>query len=443
MRNLSYPAIIRTSKLRSWEAVGSSAAHTWRTMPVAHANQGKTHLNENWRDVKTPVELRQTLETRLLIADQKSKTPVLAIEYLITAPHAAFQENGGPVEWRNYFEDALAWIEERHGRDNVVAVNIQLDEITPHMVAYVCPLAYMEATTRKRSVLGKKDPLTGQQQRELREYKVPEHIVLSADHYLGSREKMILMQSDFAEKVGSRHGLRRGVERSALKHVDLKQYHDAVMRGGKTSLKIDPDLLQRKGGLLSRETPEQVAARLVEVLQAQVAPLAAQAATAELDRRRAEEWKKTAENAQADRYREIEKHRKTRLENEKFIGGLSLAELEKVRQYRLKCLAQREEERKKLHAEKQKMQAKHVNKIVASVRYMTAEQVVDLSDSERRALWQEMIKHDALEPELERLMSSGLFEPDGALCRVPMKRESDENLNLFQVTPTTAKDFGR
>ncbi len=423
--------------------MGSSAAHTWRTMPVAHADQDKTHLNENWRDVKTPVELRQALEKRLLIADQRSKSPVLAIEYLITAPHAAFQESGGPVEWRNYFEDSLAWLEERHGQDNVVAVNIQLDEMSPHMVAYVCPLVYRDATIRKRSVLGKKDHRTGLQCRVLREYRVPEHITLSADHYLGSREKMSLMQSDFAEEVGSRHGLRRGVERSALKHVNLKQYHDALARGIQTYLDIDPELLQRKGGLLSRETPEQMAARLVEVLQVQIDPLAAQAASADLDRRRAAEWKKTAENAQADRYREIVKHRKTRQEKEEFIGGLSSSELERVRQYRLKCLAQREEEKNKIHTNKKKMEAERVSKILASVRYMTVEQVVDLSDKERRALWHEMIKHDALEPELERLMSSNLFEPDGALCRVSMKQKADANINLPQMMPASSNDFGK
>ena len=251
MKLKHHPAVIRTQKLNGWGAVGSSAAHTWRTITVAHADPKRRHLNEDWREVSSPKALRAALEERIALADRKAQRPVLAIEYLVTAPHEAFEENGGPVAWRRYFEDALAWIEERHGRANVVAVNIQLDEATPHMVAYACPLVRREATTRQRDVLGKKNPETGKQVRVKRTEQVPAHTTLSADHFVGAREKMRRMQSRFAAEVGERHGLRRGIERSALNHVDLKAYHDAMMRGIQQRLKIDPAILKRQGGMLS------------------------------------------------------------------------------------------------------------------------------------------------------------------------------------------------
>lgn len=413
MRLKNHPAIVRTKKLNGWGAVGSSAGHTWRTITVAHADPARTHLNEDWREVSSPKALRAALEERIALADRKAKRPVLAIEYLVTAPHEAFEENGGSVVWRRYFEDALAWIEQRHGRDNVVAANIQLDEATPHLVAYACPLVRREATTRQRSVMGKKSPETGKQGRVKRTEEVPAHTVLSADHFLGTREKMIRMQSEFAAEVGEKHGLRRGIERSALSHIDLKTYHDAMMRGIQQRLDIDPEILKRQGGVLSRETPEQAATRVAEVLQAQVEALSARAATADLDRKRAKEWEQTAANAQADRRRTQGLYIEMRRELEALVGGLTEGQVEKVREYRQKILTKREEAKTQRQAEQEAQALRRRDQLVANLRHQTARQVADMPAEERRILWRELIRRDGLEKELDRLMDSGLFEPDG------------------------------
>lgn len=410
MRLPNHPTVVRIKKLTSFGAVGSSAAHTWRTMPVPHADETRTHLNEDWRDANSPKALRAAMEERLVLAEQWSERPVIAIEYLVTANHAAFQENGGPVAWRPYFEDSLAWLEKHHGRENVVAVNIQLDESAPHMVAYVVPLVSREARERTRSVFGEKDPETGRQTRVKHTETVPAHVSLSADHYVGTREKLSRMQTNFAAEVGERHGLRRGIERSALNHVNLKQYHDALMRGIQQRLEISPEILKRQGGILSKETPEQAANRVAEVLQEQMGVLAAQAATARLDRQRAEEWEQTAVNAQADRHRAQKALCKTQEDLEGLVGGLTQGEREKVCEYRQKCLAKRAEAKKKRKAEQV---SQHTKQLVADVRSMSPREVAELPEADRRALWRELVRRDDLERELNRLMDSGLFEVNG------------------------------
>lgn len=413
MRLQNYPAIVRTKKLSSWGAVGSSAAHTWRTITVAHADPTRTHLNEDWRPVSSIEALRAALKERHALADTKAVRPVLAIEYLITAPHEAFEESGGPVAWRAYFEDALDWIERRHGRENVVAVNIQLDEATPHLVAYACPLVSREATTRTRSVLGRKDGKTGRQVRETRTEVVPAHIALSADHYVGTREKMIRMQTEFAAEVGERHGLRRGIERSALTHVNLKAYHDALMRGIQQRLEIDPEILKRRGGLMSKESPEAMAARVAEALQEQVEGLMAQVATADLDRQRAREWEQTAARAQADRRREQVAHRATRQQLEALAGGLTAGQVEKVREYRQRCLAKHAEARRQREAEERARKTQEQAAMVAHLKALTPGELARLPEVERRPLWDLLVVRSDLAPVLDRMLDSGWFEPSG------------------------------
>ena len=67
---------------------------------------------------------------------------------------------------------------------------IQLDETTPHLVAYVVPI----------DKKGK----------------------LNCRHFLGGREKMTAMQTDFANVVGAKYGLQRGQEGSKAKHEEVK-----------------------------------------------------------------------------------------------------------------------------------------------------------------------------------------------------------------------------
>jgi len=145
-------AVVRATKLNRHK-LGGSAAHTWRTMPVPHADKERTHLNEDWRPASGPDQLRAAINERLELADNVAADSVLAIEYVVTGPHEVFAEQGGPVEWRPYFRDALAFLETRHGAENIVGVNVQLDEKTPHLVVYAVPLVDHPATTRTRNVI--------------------------------------------------------------------------------------------------------------------------------------------------------------------------------------------------------------------------------------------------------------------------------------------------
>ena len=191
---MSRYAILRTQKLKATGAVWRSLKHAFREQPTPNADPAKAAQNAHL-GANSAAEAMQRVRDRL--PEKRRKDAVLAIEYLITASPEAMQELGG--QGRDaYFNDALKWLRERHGGANVVYAGIHRDESTPHMYAYVVPL----------------DESTGR---------------LNARKWLGGHASVLSeMQTDFAEKVGARHGLERGIKGSRAKHERVSRHYGLV-----------------------------------------------------------------------------------------------------------------------------------------------------------------------------------------------------------------------
>jgi hypothetical protein len=283
---MAFKTVIRVTKLGTVGNLKASGEHTWRERKTDNADPEKTHLNEDWREVKSSAELVDAVQTRVAQAEQKSDTPVICIEYLITANKDAFKEGGGKVDSSEYFADSLKWLEAKHGKENIVAVNIQRDEQAPHMVAYVVPLVEVEAKTRKRSVVVGKDA-EGKQIREVREYKDAPTVRLSAAEFLNGRQKLRDLQTDFSKAVGEKHGLERGVKGSKAKHQTIKQFYthlndtEKVFNVAKNKASRVDEL--EKQGAIRQAADEQIKAG-IQALQKQVASLTKQAEMAAKDK---------------------------------------------------------------------------------------------------------------------------------------------------------------
>ena len=190
---MSKYAILRTQKLKATGAVWRSLKHAFREQPTPNADPAKAAQNAHL-GANSAAEAMQRVRDRL--PEKRRKDAVLAIEYLITASPEAMQELGG--QGRDaYFNDALKWLRERHGGANVVYAGIHRDETTPHMYAYVVPL----------------DEATGR---------------LNARKWLGGAAALSEMQTEFAQVVGARHGLERGIKGSRAKHERVKRHYGLV-----------------------------------------------------------------------------------------------------------------------------------------------------------------------------------------------------------------------
>lgn len=186
-------AILRTQKLKSTGSVWRSLKHSFREQPTPNAEPEKASQNQHL-GATSAAEAMQKVRDRL--PEKRRKDAVLAIEYLITASPEAMEKMG--AQGRNdYFNDSLKWLRKKHGSANVVYTGIHKDESTPHMYAYVIPL----------------DQSTGR---------------LNARRWLGGAKALSDMQTEFAQEVGARHGLERGIKGSRAKHERVRRHYGLV-----------------------------------------------------------------------------------------------------------------------------------------------------------------------------------------------------------------------
>mgnify|MGYP000554288977 CR=1 FL=1 len=207
-------AILRVGKIKSTGALVSAARHNLREMNVPNADADQVSANvllvgsDQARDVAAAWKDRAP--------DKVRKNAVHALEYVITASPEAMTEMGAENA-DTYLRDALAWLQERHGAENILSAVIHNDETTPHLQALVIPM-----DDRDR---------------------------LNARAFVNGRATLATMQTDFAEAVGHAHGLDRGEERSRATHKNIGEYYGQITATQSLNVVL-PERLT--GGILGR-----------------------------------------------------------------------------------------------------------------------------------------------------------------------------------------------
>jgi len=259
-------AILRTQKLKHLASVRRSLSHSFRAQDTPNADPSRTPDNTH---IGASGVADGMAKIEAMLPEKRRKDAVLVVEYLVTASPEALASRSR-ADQDAYLQDALAWLKARHGAENVVYAGIHRDETTPHLYAYVVPL--------------------------------DEKGKLNAKKWLGGAKALGQMQTDFANQVGAKHGLERGVENSKAKHQAIRDWYSQVNRevGDVT---ITPEAVQPKvlkKGILSStvETPEMIAARLTADVRKIYAPAVQQARTAASDRKKLLEVQKALQGLQ-------------------------------------------------------------------------------------------------------------------------------------------------
>lgn len=216
--------ILRTAKLTTVGNIAASGQHTFRERKTHNADSNRTHLNHG-NGARCTDDLVKAINARLKTVDVKDDS-VLCIEYLVTASPSWFSQKT-EADRETYFADALRMLEQKHGKKNVVCSDVQLDEKTPHMVVYVVPIVEVAGIgTRKRSVkaTAAEREATGKSTKIIEVANRPS-VRLSAKQFLGGREKLSDLQTEFHEKVSAAHGLERGLVGSKATHIKLQSWY--------------------------------------------------------------------------------------------------------------------------------------------------------------------------------------------------------------------------
>lgn len=188
--------IMRTAKIKTLGNMGASLQHTFRERETLNADPDRARDNmvlvggDNSKDVLAAWKAR---------APEKIRTnAVHGLEYFI---------GGSPEKMKSmtkdeqdtYFRDALSWIKDRHGKENVLSAVIHRDETTPHMTVMTIPL----------DDKGK----------------------LNCRSFVGNKRALSDLQTDFAATVSEKHGLRRGIKGSTARHERVQRVYGAYMSG--------------------------------------------------------------------------------------------------------------------------------------------------------------------------------------------------------------------
>lgn len=187
-------AIIRHAKIKTLGNLAASSQHTFRERETPNADPKLTPMNQHI-GAKNTAELLKKFDEHL--PDKLRKNGVLALEYLCTAS-PEWWSSASKERRTAFFQRSLEFLRERHGKENVLYAGTQVDESTPHLVAYVIP----------KDDKGR----------------------MNAAHFVDGRKKLNELQTTFAAKVADL-GLERGIEGSKAKHEQVKRHYGLVMRG--------------------------------------------------------------------------------------------------------------------------------------------------------------------------------------------------------------------
>lgn len=220
-------AILRIAKLKTFGNLGASLEHTYRARETPNADPARAIVNEHSHG--DPGAVLAALKARL--PEKRRKDAVLAIEYFVGASPEWFSDGKDGAE---YFKAAVAWLEARHGAENVVGWSIHRDESTPHLVAFVVPL----------DDRGK----------------------LNAKGLVGSRAQLSNMQTDFAKNVGAAHGLERGIEGSKAKHTRVKVFYAGLGKPGLVDAFLEKTIEERDSAQAEAEKLRDWKERFIDLL---------------------------------------------------------------------------------------------------------------------------------------------------------------------------------
>ena len=226
--------ICRIQKIKSWGALARSEAHTTREVYTPNANPRIKNL-----EVAGDCEnLDLVSQVKNKIGSQKYRSDaVLTVEMLLSASAEYFRPNtvyeGGNYDKKRLdgFVDAVVkWLDNSWG-DRIVKAQLHLDEMTPHIHAYLVPL--------------------------------DERGKLNCKALFGTRAKMHQLQDSFASSV-EHLGIVRGVKGSVATYTKVKKYYSAVNQDSQL-LDLEQCLPQPQ----AQEDSEVYRQRIIEVLSPQ------------------------------------------------------------------------------------------------------------------------------------------------------------------------------
>jgi hypothetical protein len=245
--------ILRVTKIKNAGGVSGYARHNTRERETSHADPKKHGENSYLIGSSKADQVMSLWRDRLTQDKNPRKNAVVALDYMIHASPEALT----PEAREKYLKDALKWVIERHGKENIVQAVIHRDEVTkPHLHVIVVPLHVNKKGLQK----------------------------LNASLWMDGKVKLSRMQSEFHKEVGMKHGLERGLIGSKAKHQEVQRFY-ALANQPYKGFKITVDRPPKLGAIMDLDHWKKGQEEgLTEAVSKAVEPLIAKARLAELSK---------------------------------------------------------------------------------------------------------------------------------------------------------------
>jgi len=196
-REMSKYCIFRTEKHKSVISLRHSLLHAFREQHTPNADPARTPDNTILSQQKNTRDAIDFYNEKIKNIKVR-KNAVYANEFFIGASPEIMQ--GKTREEQDaYFADALEYMENWYGKENIISSIIHRDETTPHLSVFVVP--------------------------------IDEKGKLNSRHFIGgTKDRMEEMQSDFYSKVGAQHRLERGSKERKAQHTSIKEFYRDLNR---------------------------------------------------------------------------------------------------------------------------------------------------------------------------------------------------------------------
>lgn len=193
----------------------SALIHLYRERDTPNANSNISNLHWNDGDQTTEAAISRLHIELNKIKDNSGRKirsdAVVAIEYVMTASPEFFPEDEKEKiqNAKKFSQIARDWIKETYPEGKIIAAQIHMDELTPHLSIFVTPTLTKEIKNKNGST--------------------QTLLTLDAKSFLGGRQKLSEQQDSFSEAVKGL-GLKRGVKGSKATHQSVNRFYGDLMR---------------------------------------------------------------------------------------------------------------------------------------------------------------------------------------------------------------------
>ena len=143
--------ILGVSKVKRIGKMIARGEERWGEGERGKGDGEKRGKNKEWGEVKKGEWVNGGIDEGMRVVTKKKerKWGVVGVEYVIRGRKEGFWEDGGKRERSDYLSDGVRWVEDKEGKEKVVGVNMEDEEVRGDMVGYVVGVVIREGKKGK------------------------------------------------------------------------------------------------------------------------------------------------------------------------------------------------------------------------------------------------------------------------------------------------------